>query len=170
MSPDERWWYRPLRGVHRCELRLNDDVEEELHEAAARTHPAETGGLLLGWWENGVPVVSGWAEVPDPDATRNRWTRNEPAATAALTAARRVYPVHVGYLGDWHSHPAGVGPSPADVRALRRISRQYDEALALAVVRRGGRVETRLAYRGRLTTVDALTAQLPVLPTSGERP
>lgn len=164
MSADDHWWYRPIRGVHRCGLRLSGDLEQELHEVAASAHPNETGGLLLGWWTGPVPVAVGFVEVPDPAALRNRWSRNEASATEALEDARRRYPAHVGYVGDWHSHPADVGPSQADIRAIRRVSRQYDDADVLAVVRRGGRVDTRLAHQGRLATVDSLTAQRPNPP------
>lgn len=128
---------------------------------AASAHPTETGGLLLGWWSGPVPVAVAFVEVPDPCAHRNRWSRDEASAATALEQARTRYPAHVGYVGDWHSHPADVGPSPADIRAIRRVSRQYYDAVALAVVRRGGRVDTRLAHRGRLVTVDALTAHPP---------
>lgn len=164
MSADEHWWYRPIRSVHRCGLRLNDHLERELHDVAGSAYPNETGGLLLGWWEGLVPVIAAWVEVPDPAARRNRWSRNEAAAADALAAARRRYPSQVGYVGDWHSHPADVGPSQSDIQAIRRVSRQYDEGVALAVVRRGGRVDTRLAHQGRLATVDSLTAQHPNPP------
>jgi integrative and conjugative element protein (TIGR02256 family) len=156
VSAAEHWWDRPIRSVHRCGLRLDDGLEQELHDVAASAYPHETGGLLLGWWEGHVPVVAAWVEVPDSAARRDRWSRNERAAAAALSAARRSYPPHIGYVGDWHSHPADVGPSQADLRAIRRVSRQYEDAVALAVVRRGGRVDTRLAFRGRLTTTDML--------------
>lgn len=158
MSLDDHWYYRPIRAVHRCGLRLNSDLEAELHDVAAQAHPKETGGLLLGWWDGTVPVIAASVEVPDPNALRNRWSRDEGSAAQALEEARRRYPGHVGYVGDWHSHPADVGPSQADIRAIRRVSRQYDDAVALAVVRRGGRVDTRLAHRGRLTSVDTLMA------------
>ena len=120
MSADDHWWYRPIRSVHRCGLRLGEGLEHELHEVAASVHPNETGGLLLGWWTGHVPVAVSFVEVPDPTARRNRWSRDEASAAAALEQARARYPPHVGYVGDWHSHPADVGPSQADIRAIRR--------------------------------------------------
>ncbi len=158
MSADEHWWYRPIRAVHRCGLLLDDGIETELHVLSELAHPKETGGLLLGWWQNAVPVVGAVIEVPDPAAGLNRWTRDEFSATRALELVRRTYPAHVGYVGEWHSHHADIGPSPQDLRAIRRVSRQFDDALVLAVARRRGRIDTRLAHRGRLTTVAALTS------------
>lgn len=157
MSADEHWWYRTIRPVHRCGLTLDPALEEELHALAAAAHPRETGGLLLGWWQDGVPVVVAVVEVPDPSASSHRWTRDEPRAADALAVVRRTFPSDVGYVGDWHSHPADVGPSMQDLRAIRRASRQFDDALVLAVARRGGRIDTRLAHQGRLTTVSTLT-------------
>lgn len=164
MSADEHWWFRPVRAVHRCGLSLSEEAETGLRECAGLSHPCETGGLLLGWWQDRVPVVVAAVEVPDPDAGHHRWSRDEPSAAQALERVRGAFPAHVGYVGDWHSHPADVGPSSQDLRAIRRASKQFDDPLVLAVARRGGRIDTRLAYRGRLTTVHALTT--PHLPTN----
>lgn len=170
MSADEHWWYRPIRAVHRCGLTLDAALEEELHALAAAAHPRETGGLLLGWWQGGVPVVAAVVEVTDPNASSNRWSRDEDRATEALALARRTFPAHVGYVGDWHSHPADVGPSMQDLRAIRRASRQFDAPLVLAVARRGGRVDTRLAHQGRLTTVSTLTIAASTEHPHGAKP
>lgn len=161
MRADDHRFYRPIRAVHRCGLTLDAGLEAQLHALAAMAHPRETGGLLLGWWQHRVPVVIAVVEVADPNAGRNRWTRDETRATQALERVRRTFPAHVGYVGEWHSHPADVGPSMQDVRAIRRACRKFDEALVLAVVRHGGRIDTRLAHQGRLTTVSTLTSARP---------
>src|SRR4029450_6291089 len=82
---------------------------------ARQAAPNETGGLLLGWWEGTAVVVAHAVEVPDPDATSSRWTRHEDTAQAALDAALPD-PSHpwLGYVGDWHSHPAPVDCSTTD--------------------------------------------------------
>jgi len=98
-------------------------------------------------------VIAYALEVKDPRATRRRWTRNEAPARVALGKARRQGHKHLGYVGDWHSHPVNFGPSASDLRELRRVSRQYDQPTALAVVRHGGIVDMRLASAGHLTTV-----------------
>lgn len=77
-------------------------------------------------------------------------------ARAALEAARADASPYVGYVGDWHSHPANVAASSRDIKQLREDSRDYNEALALVVVRHNGSLDTRLALRGRLTTVPKL--------------
>jgi integrative and conjugative element protein (TIGR02256 family) len=130
---------------------LEPSLETALRGLAESAYPNETGGLLLGWWQDGVPVVNSVAEVPDPNAGRTCWTRDETPAVAVLAAHRRATdnPL-LGYVGDWHSHPANLGPSSADLRELRRISRQYTEPLLLLVVRKGGPIDGYRARSGRL--------------------
>ena len=165
----EHWLFRPLGDVNRCGLSVPGYVEELLRAHAWAAHPIETGGLLLGWWDLGVPVIAYALEVKDPRATRRRWTRDEARARVALAQARRHGHKHVGYVGDWHSHPVNLGPSGSDLRELRRVSRQYDQPTTLAVVRHGGVVDMRLASAGRLTTVARLATTSIKSPThSGE--
>jgi integrative and conjugative element protein (TIGR02256 family) len=156
VSADDHWFFRPLRRVHRCRWQLPAHVEAMLRQHARAAHPRETGGLLLGWWQDRVPVVIDGIEVLDPDATRTRWTRHPAAAELALQAALDEHEPCVGYVGDWHSHPADQGPSGSDLRQLRQDSRDQPGALALAVIRHGGRADTRLALSGRLVTASDL--------------
>ena len=158
MSGEDHFWFRPLRDVHRCGWSPAAHVEETLRRLAAASHRRETGGLLLGWWDGSVPTVVDAIEVPDPTATGNRWTRQPEAAHTALAEARAHANPLVGYVGDWHSHPANVGASPRDISQIRQDSRGYPNALALVVVRFGGNLDTRLALRGRLTTLTRLGA------------
>lgn len=152
MSADDHWYLRPLRQVHRSGWELPTHVQDLLRKLSERRHPQETGGLLLGWWEDGLPVALDAVEVPDPAATGTRWTRRRSAADQCLELALAQRDDDVGYIGDWHSHPMNVAPSGRDLRQLRTDSRDFSQALGLAVVRRHGRVDTRLALRGRLTT------------------
>src|SRR5665647_3825349 len=54
----EHCLYRPLREVHHSGLSVPAYVEDLLRAYAGTAHPRETGGLLLGWWEQSVPVVA----------------------------------------------------------------------------------------------------------------
>lgn len=130
---------------------LEGPVAASLRKLAAKAHPLETGGLLLGWWEGNALAIVDCVEVPDPHAGRSSWLRREKVAQQALSRvlADRDDP-HLGYVGDWHSHPADVGASRPDLRELRRVSRQYERQVALAVVRYGGRVDLSFALAGRL--------------------
>lgn len=166
MSADDHWYYRPFSDVHRSALPLAEEAATAIRDLAAAAHPRETGGLLLGWWNEKVPVVRDAIEVLDPRAGHTRWTRHEAAARAALLAAVRAADGSgIGYVGEWHSHPADVGPSSRDIRELQRISRQYPLPLVLAVARRRGPIDVRIARNGRLTTPHRLAATRRALRT-----
>jgi integrative and conjugative element protein (TIGR02256 family) len=117
--------------------------------AATAAHPRETGGLLLGWWDTDKVVVRHAVEVPDPAATTNSWTRDEPHAQAALDAAlaEHEHP-WLGYVGDWHSHPEPCRASRQDVTSIRRASQQYPEPLVLLVYRADHSFDRVIAHRG----------------------
>lgn len=157
MNADNHWFYRPLRQTKQIELQLSDAVISNLRLIAATAHPNETGGLLLGWWEGHVPTISAAIEVHDPGADRSQWSRLEHTATVAFTSAiKEANNPNLGYIGDWHSHPANIGASVRDTHNLMRISRQYSEALVLVVVRKSGQIDTKLAKLGKVITLKQL--------------
>jgi integrative and conjugative element protein (TIGR02256 family) len=126
-------------------------VADLIAQHANQAAPKETGGLLLGWWEGTTVVVGHAVEVPDPEATSSTWTRHQDAAQAALDAALRdLGHPWLGYVGDWHSHPARLSASPVDELCLRRASREYAQPLTLLVYQVDGRLGARVAYQGRI--------------------
>ncbi|WP_448629549.1 Mov34/MPN/PAD-1 family protein [Cellulomonas soli] len=142
---------------------VHPDVDEVIAAAAAAAHPRETGGLLLGWWNAHRVVVRHAVEVPDPGATTNSWSRDEPAAQAVLDAAlAEHHHPWLGYVGDWHSHPAPCGASSQDVTSICRASRQYPEPLVLLVHRTDGALDHVVAHHGYLRAATAVP-----LPTEG---
>ena len=142
----------------RLSVELHPDAAATISSAAAAAQPRETGGLLLGWWDNGRVVVRHAVEVPDPDATTNSWSRDEHPAQAALDAALADHEhPWVGYVGDWHSHPAACGPSSQDKTSIQRASSEYDQPLVLLVHRADGVTEAIVADRGRRPRSHRLT-------------
>jgi len=126
-------------------------VADLIAEQADQAAPKETGGLLLGWWEDTTVIVRHAVEVLDPEATSNTWTRHQDAAQAALDAALRdLGHSWLGYVGDWHSHPATLGASPVDELSLRHASGAYAQPLALLVHRADRRLDVHVAHRGRI--------------------
>lgn len=142
---------RPSAEVH-------PDAAATISSAAAAAHPRETGGLLLGWWDDSRVIVRHAVEVPDPDATTHSWSRHEHPAQAALDAAL-VDHEHpwLGYVGDWHSHPAACGPSSQDKVSIQRASSEYDQPLVLLVQRADGVTEAIIANHGRRPRTHRLT-------------
>src|SRR5918994_1733126 len=94
-------------------VRVASNVIELIAKQASWAAPKETGGLLLGWWDNTTVVVSHAVEVLDSEATNNSWTRREAAAQNVLdNALRDLSHPWLGYVGDWHSHPGTLDASP----------------------------------------------------------
>ncbi|WP_435122770.1 Mov34/MPN/PAD-1 family protein [Amycolatopsis thermoflava] len=117
-------------------LRVAVEVASTIAAAAAAAHPRETGGILLGWWLEGRVIVHLAVEVPDPDATQASWVRDYDTAQVAL---RKIlgdlgHP-WLGYVRDWHSHPAAGGVSGQDLKSIQDAADQYDQPLALLVHR-----------------------------------
>ena len=74
---------------------------------------------------------------------------DEPQAQAALDAALHEHEhPWLGYVGDWHSHPAPCGASSQDITSIRRASRQYPEPLVLLVHRADGALDYVVAHQG----------------------
>ncbi len=149
------------------------DATDLIAERAEQTAPKETGGLLLGWWEDTTVIVGHAVEVPDPEATTNTWTRLEDAAQATLEAALRdLGHPWLGYVGDWHSHPAMLDASSTDELSLCRASSQYAKPLALLIHRPGGRLDVRVACQGRLRVarLDRHGSLFPSQSHSGPEP
>jgi len=112
---------------------------EALEALATSALPNEAGGILLGWRMSGCIHVYKALEVPDRAAGRASYLRKHDVAEAVLQAEL----IHVagnpavGYVGEWHSHPAALPPSSQDERELRDIARLAGGAVTMIVVVRG---------------------------------
>ena len=105
----------------------------------SRCMARESGGILLGCRHRGGVYVNQFIEVPDPQAHATRYRRLHRSASKALKAIIETLPQHssLGYVGEWHTHSAPVGPSSFDRRQVRRISRRADAEIALVVAAHG---------------------------------
>lgn len=140
----------------------------ELLERAAVDPMRETGGILLGWRHPGGIHVEQALEVPDRQAGHTWYRRRHAPAEAALAAALGQVPEEsdLGYVGEWHTHPAPAGPSFCDRRELRRISGRTTHEVALLVAAYDKSTSTwvpvgltALRRRVRTADVDVVTAQ-----------
>ncbi|WP_179855076.1 Mov34/MPN/PAD-1 family protein [Paractinoplanes atraurantiacus] len=137
---------------------VHSDARQTIATAAERAHPLEAGGLLLGWWDRDAIVVRAAVDVVDPTATGSSWIRREGLAQQALDqAVTELGHPWLGYVGDWHSHPAPCGASEQDRQSIRSASLAYPQPLLLLVHRRGGNVDMHAARRGRLQAVSIET-------------
>lgn len=107
---------------------LSTKVCDQLTEWASAWCPAEVGGILAGYVNKDVAVVT---EVvgPGPLAAHGATTFCPDHAFHVAEMER----IHMesggtyGYLGDWHTHPSGPETlSALDKGTLRRIGRDPD--------------------------------------------
>jgi proteasome lid subunit RPN8/RPN11 len=100
------------------EIKLTRAVAHALVDEAARAHPFEACGLLLGG-ANGIAAIRACANVaPDPA----RHFEIDPAALIAAHRAQRAGGMAV--LGYYHSHPTGLcRPSVTDEAMAARDGR-----------------------------------------------
>ncbi len=94
-------------------------VDHERHD------PAETGGIVMGYWVSDHEVVITAATSAGPRA-QHRENGYDPDVEHDAAEIARIYAVsgrlHT-YLGDWHSHPGSrPGLSRRDRRTLRAIA------------------------------------------------
>jgi len=105
---------------------LSSDALDLMVNDADVWAPAETGGVLCGYWVTDQEVVISTAIGAGPNASHDT-TGFEPDAEFQLHAIADVYERsgrHRTYLGDWHTHPAGgAALSGTDRATARRIAR-----------------------------------------------
>jgi integrative and conjugative element protein (TIGR02256 family) len=120
--------------IRHVSVALHPDARRTIDAAANGAAPAETGGLLLGWWEDRQVVVRAAVEVVDRSASSNSWTRREEHAQRALDRAIATFDhPWIGYVGDWHSHPSTCDASHQDLASIRHASLSYANPLILRV-------------------------------------
>jgi hypothetical protein len=120
---------------------LAESAETVMSEAARRAHPCETGGILVGVWVDGSPWVVFACEVPSRASGPSHYVL--PAGlTRSLVTEIQGGDSRVGYLGDWHTHPADVPASDLDGKTARKVVQDADSDsgdVVLLVARRRGR-------------------------------
>jgi integrative and conjugative element protein (TIGR02256 family) len=106
-------------------LALGADLAADVIAEAERFAPLETGGILLGypdtrerrlWVAELVGAGPHSRRESDRFQPDGRWQKQQIAERYAASG-RALH-----YLGDWHSHPRGDGPSGLDRETARLIA------------------------------------------------
>jgi integrative and conjugative element protein (TIGR02256 family) len=111
--------------MRRGTLAIPAGIADEILGEATRYAPKETGGVLLGLSERNARVV--WVSEligAGPGARRERhcFEPDGPWQRARIAERYEASGRMLAYLGDWHSHPSGNGPSRLDRSTARRIA------------------------------------------------
>jgi len=108
----------------RC-VKLKAQLAAELEAEAERHRPRESGGVLLGRTSAGgrdLELTELVGAGPKAKRERHRFTPDGPWQRAEIAERHRRSPIGLAYLGDWHSHPSGGGPSERDRRTAAKIA------------------------------------------------
>lgn len=148
-------------------------------KAGRRARPRETGGILTGHRDGQNVIVTRAIEVPSRVAARNSYRLDHDQAQAALDRALRASPRDplAGYVGEWHTHPAAVGPSLIDRWSIASAARKSTSPIALVVchpatqprfwgVLPGARHGLTLGLSSVASMMDEIDARLGPLPSA----
>jgi hypothetical protein len=101
---------------------IAEDAQRTMLAAAVAAHSRETGGVLLGVLTRGArPWVTQAVELPSSRSTATFYEVPAGARRKAVEKLRRQDP-RLGYLGEWHVHPADLAPSTTDVSTMTRLA------------------------------------------------
>lgn len=126
------------RSPTRIDLRA--DAYEAITSETANHLPQETGGILLGYQEDGTIVATHALVVEGEGATTSRYVRDDERANKLLKdfLGVRADDDPIGYVGEWHSHPYPARPSTTDHTAIASTARLSSNPIALLVFAPGG--------------------------------
>ena len=110
------------------------DAYREMVEAGAAALPKETGGVLLGFRSANNVVVTRVLPVPDGASTGVSFRLSVARAQRAVDGVSPGTTGPIGFVGDWHVHPADVPPSATDVHSLTVTARDSVDVIALVVL------------------------------------
>lgn len=116
---------------------LSADAARTIRDACWAALPRETGGILVGW-RGGASRLSVTAMtavvVVDPVAGRTAYELDRERAQRALDVSiAHGLDSRLGYVGEWHSHPAPQPPSSQDLHSLSDSARLASGPVALVV-------------------------------------
>lgn len=114
---------------------ISAQARDALKAAARASSKREHGGILIGYRDTHGITIHDIIEVTDTTATRTRYLRRENPARQALTEYldRPGLEQTLGYVGEWHTHPAPAPPSSTDHHAMRIMARRNRQPVTLVV-------------------------------------
>lgn len=110
-------------------LVLSPEAVAVIQEQTQRKHPHETGGILVGYYDESYRLATAVLATPPPPDSKHGPTTFERGVQGIkeLLADCKAQNPSLHYLGEWHTHPKNrPSPSGVDTRqmqcfALRRL-------------------------------------------------
>ena len=145
---------------------MSESAARSIRDAAASSHPRETGGVLLGVRAGGQPWVTMAVEIESDDRGTTHYRLPGGATHRAVATARQADP-RLGYVGDWHSHPMDSPASNTDRATMVHVAKmlQAIKGPLLVVARRVGADQyeieaSQVTVRGSFLRTLTLTGDL----------
>jgi integrative and conjugative element protein (TIGR02256 family) len=151
--------------IDRPALTVPRSVARAILEETRGHAPLETGGVLLGY-RDGPSRNLFVSELvgAGPGAVResHRFQPDGPWQRARIAERYEASGRTLAYLGDWHSHPKGNGPSALDHGTARRIAKtaragcRHPVFLIATSTREGWELRAYRLIRRRLSPIAVL--------------
>jgi hypothetical protein len=121
-------------------VHVSEEALAEVRVRASHALPHETGGIVLGCLTATGVWITTFAEVQSKSPHLTRFMI--PAgSTHRIVDEAHAADARVGYLGDWHTHPADAGASNVDLATLQDLAvGVFRRRRLLALIRRVDRV------------------------------
>lgn len=109
-----------------------DEILKHKLQRIRQAHlPNETGGILLGYHDfniNAIVVVDALLAPADSEGSPHSFQRGQAGVIEQVLESQRRTAGIVGYIGEWHSHPAGASalPSKQDIMQLVELSEKLE--------------------------------------------
>jgi len=115
--------------VNGWEVRVSDKAVDTMRRLRASRLPNETGGVLVGArdvYSRVLYVAGALPAPPDSEEWPDSYVRGVGGLKKHLEEIAEMTSGLLSYVGEWHSHPAGVSAAPGglDRRALRLLKKQ----------------------------------------------
>ena len=110
---------------------ISEEASKYIEMESNQWHPLETGGILVGQFENSIAVVDnaiGPGRVAQHD--ERNFKRDGDYSQTKLDQMVRLSNGTFDYIGEWHSHPREAPPSSVDFRSMQWVANNRDYGIA----------------------------------------
>lgn len=109
-------------------VHVGETVAQGITSDRQKAGAVETGGILVGCWDRArrqIYVVGHYAPPPDSVASCTGFVRGADGVYETIETVQRRTAGNLTYIGEWHTHPAGMRsrPSSDDAVLLRWIEK-----------------------------------------------
>lgn len=99
-------------------VRWDEGLQEKITNLRLQNLPNETGGILLGYLDQKLKliyVVDASNASADSVCKPSSFIRGEAGVLESVEAAEKRTAGIVSYIGEWHSHPSNISPTPSEL-------------------------------------------------------